>query len=156
MLLRHAGKVQHGSVDGAEYVDGYYVYDELINPYQEWLDKGWELYIQPDVGIENNIANGIDEWGKIDFGDIYCIALWYDKEGNIYNLFGELFGTQEDPSHRLTLSEYMNMRNNNSLGGIVCESFIHLTVLPENGPIQLNTEVNSIGFGTNAGSNQAG
>ena len=156
MLLRHAGQLDHGSTDGAEYVDGYYVYDELINPYQEWLDKGWELYIQPDVGIENNIANGIDEWGKIDFGDIYCIALWYDKEGNIYNLFGELFGTQEDPSHRLTLSEYMNMRNNNSLGGIVCESFIHLTVLPENGPIQLNTEVNSIGFGTNAGSNQAG
>ena len=156
MLLRHAGQLDHGSTDGAEYVDGYYVYDELINPYQEWLDKGWELDIIPDLVVEDNIASGIDEWGKVNFGDIYCIALWYDKEGNIYNVFGELFGTQEDPSHRLTQSEYLTMRNNNSLGGIVCESFIHLTVLPENGPIQLNTEVNSIGFGTNAGSNQAG
>lgn len=151
MLLRHAGQLDHGSTDGAEYVDGYYVYDELINPYQEWLDKGWELDFIPDPVVEDNIAEGIDEWGKVTFGETVCNALWYDKEGNIYNLFGELFGTQEDPAHRLTGSEYSDMRAENGLSGIAFDSFIRLSVLTEGGPIQLNTEVYSIGFGTATG-----
>ena len=122
-------------------------------PKKQVLNIGSSLTIQVDLDWEV-LKSCIKE--AIARCDTMRLRFTHDKEGNIYNVFGEFFGTQEDPSHRLTLSEYMNMRNNNSLGGIVCESFIHLTVLAEDGPIQLNTEVNSIGFGTNAGSNQAG
>ena len=156
MLLRHAGQLDHGSMDGAEYVDGYYVYDKLINPYQEWLDKGWELDIIPDPVVEDNIAEGIDKWGKVTYGEIWCYALWYDKEGNIYNVFGELFGTQEDPSHRLTGKEYSDMQVANALNGITFGSSAKLFVLTEEDAIQLNAEVYSIAFGTDIGGNISG
>ena len=46
-LMCKPSLLTHGSADGAEYVDGYYVYDELVNPYQQWLDQGWELQLIP-------------------------------------------------------------------------------------------------------------
>ena len=46
-LMCKPSLLTHGSADGAEYVDGYYVYDELVNPYQQWLDQGWELQFIP-------------------------------------------------------------------------------------------------------------
>ena len=48
-LMCKPSLLTHGSADGAEYVDGYYVYDELVNPYQQWLDQGWELQFIPTL-----------------------------------------------------------------------------------------------------------
>lgn len=149
MLLRHSAYLEHGSADGAEYVDGYYVFDELVNPYQDWLDKGWELYIMPDPVLEDEV----DEWGKCTNASLYSIALWYDKEGNIYNVYGELFAKQEDPSRRLSLSEYMDIRNENAIGTIVFESFVSLRIPLGGVAVQLNSSIESIGFGTVGGSN---
>lgn len=149
MLLRHAASVQHGSADGAEHVDGYYVFDELVNPYQDWLDKGWELYIMPDPVLEDQV----DEWGKCAYFNPYCTALWYDKEGNIYNVYGELFAKQENPSHRLSHSEYMDIRNKNAIGTIVFGSSVSLAAKLGGNTVQLNSPLESISFGTVGGSN---
>ena len=162
MLLRHPAYLTHGSVDGAEYVDGYYVYDELINPYQEWLDKGWELYITPDPMFEDEEWSGegtpppVDKWGECAWPRLNCYILWYDKEGNVYNVYGELFTKVEDPSYRLTDSEVMNIRNQNAVGTIVFSSVGSVLANPGDNPlVQLNSPIERIVIGT-AGENNTG
>ena len=162
MLLRHPAYLTHGSVDGAEYVDGYYVYDELINPYQEWLDKGWELYITPDPMFEDEEWSGegtpppVDKWGECAWPRLNCYILCYDKEGNVYNVYGELFTKVEDPSYRLTDSEVMNIRNQNAVGTIVFSSVGSVLANPGDNPlVQLNSPIERIVIGT-AGENNTG
>lgn len=152
MILRHAASVQHGSADGAEYVDGYYVFDELINPYQDWLDKGWELNITQDIAFEEP-TNIIDEWGKCDFPQFRCYIMWYDKEGNVYNIYGEFFTKQDDPSHRLKESEILETRNKNVLGSFVFDSIGSVVVDSHSGAVQLGSPIASINLGTIGGSN---
>ena len=164
MLLRHAGQLDHGSTDGAEYVDGYYVYDELINPYQEWLDKGWELYITPDPMFEDEEWSGegtpppVDKWGECkDYSGLSCYTFWYDKEGNVYDVYGDLFTKLDDPSHRLTRSEILDIRNQNAIGTIVFSSTISVTANPGGNStiIELDSPIDSIKIGT-SGTNNAG
>ena len=165
MLLRHAGKLEHGSVDGAEYLDGYYVYDELINPYQEWLDKGWELYITPDPVFEDDEEwNGqgdpppVDKWGEYKgYSGLSCYTFWYDKEGNVYDVYGDLFTKLDDPSHRLTRSEILDIRNQNAIGTIVFDSTISVIANPGGNStiIELDSPIDSITIGT-SGTNNAG
>ena len=165
MLLRHAGQLDHGSTDGAEYVDGYYIYDELINPYQEWLDKGWELYITPDPVFEDDEEwNGqgdpppVDKWGEYKgYSGLSCYTFWYDKEGNVYDVYGDLFTKLDDPSHRLTRSEILDIRNQNAIGTVVFDSTISVIANPGGNStiIELDSPIDSITIGT-SGTNNAG
>ena len=162
MLLRHAGKVQHGSVDGAEYVDGYYVYDELINPYQEWLDKGWELYITPDPLFEMEWSGQgdpppVDKWGECRQSLLVSYILWYDKEGNVYDVYGDLFTKLDDPSYRLTSDEVLAINEQNAIGTVVFDSLgMVSSEWDENaGVVRLDSPIDSIRIGT-SGVNTAG
>ena len=84
MIFRRTDvQVQHQSTSGAEYIeeDNVYVYDEIINPFQQFYDNGWEL------GLVRYHEDGDGDWGGdyLTLGDYY-VPLWYAKDGTVYDL----------------------------------------------------------------------
>lgn len=100
MVFRKDVPVDHASVDGAEYVEAeqVYVYDELSNPYQSYIDKGWELQYVNEVG-DDGYQELVDKTDYMPF--FTCIPLWYDKDGSIYDMYGDFLIKQEDPANRV-------------------------------------------------------
>lgn len=103
MVFRKDVPVAHASVDGADYIESeqVYVFDELINPYQSFIDKSWELQYMNYFGDEVYEKGG---WGDLNEGILFFfsyIPLWYDQEGNIYDMYGDFIVKQDDPSNRL-------------------------------------------------------
>ena len=96
-LMCKPSLLTHGSADGAEYVDGYYVYDELINPYQQWLDQGWELQFIP---VSPEAEQPHYNWGEEQVLADYYIPMWYGPDGTIYDPYGEKITVLDDPSFR--------------------------------------------------------
>ena len=96
-LMCKPSLLTHGSADGAEYVDGYYVYDELVNPYQQWLDQGWELQFIP---IWTEAEQPHYNWGEEQVLMDRYIPMWYGPDGTIYDLYGEKIAVLDDPSFR--------------------------------------------------------
>ena len=98
MIFRRTDvQVQHQSTSGAEYIeeDNVYVYDELINPFQQFYDNGWELDLVRFGGVEDA------EWGSTTsiIGESYT-PLWYAKDGTVYDMYGDEYFKQQDPSNR--------------------------------------------------------
>ena len=96
-LMCKPSLLTHGSADGAEYVDGYYVYDELVNPYQQWLDQGWELQFIP---IWTEAEQPHYNWGEEQVLMDRYIPMWYGPDGTIYDPYGEKITVLDDPSFR--------------------------------------------------------
>lgn len=146
MLLRKEFPVTHGSADGAEYIESeqIYVYDELIDPHQPFIDKGWELGFCKDV-----YDNVTYKWGEMNFPLLECMPVWYDKEGNIYNLFGEFFRKQDDPSNRLiTTGDYVKLRDEDP-SRYVTDGYIRIFLQGDLlGNIQLSSKVSYVSIGT--------
>ena len=98
MIFRRTDvQVQHQSTSGAEYIeeDNVYVYDELINPFQQFYDNGWELDLVRFGGVEDA------EWDSTTsiVGTNYT-PLWYAKDGTVYDMYGGEYFKQQDPSNR--------------------------------------------------------
>ena len=139
--------------------------DVYKRQYQEWLDKGWELYITPDPVFEDDEEwNGqgdpppVDKWGEYKgYSGLSCYTFWYDKEGNVYDVYGDLFTKLDDPSHRLTRSEILDIRNQNAIGTVVFDSTISVIANPGGNStiIELDSPIDSITIGT-SGTNNAG
>ena len=96
-LMCKPSLLTHGSADGAEYVDGYYVYDELVNPYQQWLDQGWELQFIPTL---TEAEQPHYNWGEEQVLMDRYIPMWYGPDGTIYDPYGEKIAVLDDPSFR--------------------------------------------------------
>ena len=82
-LMCKPSLLTHGSADGAEYVDGYYVYDELVNPYQQWLDQGWELQFIPI--FPSTEPNDYGNWGEAHGFSDRVYPVWYLSLIHIYS-----------------------------------------------------------------------
>ena len=78
-------------------MDGYYVYDELVNPYQQWLDQGWELQFIPTL---TEAEQPHYNWGEEEFLWEHYIPMWYGPDGTIYDPYGEKIAVLDDPSFR--------------------------------------------------------
>ena len=106
MIFRRTDvQVQHQSTSGAEYIeeDDVYVYDELINPLQQFYDNGWELDILPFNLVEEDTSwNG----GYVTVGNSYT-PIWYASDGTVYDLYGEKYFVQEDPANRFVFTGEM-------------------------------------------------
>ena len=97
-LMCKPSLLTHGSADGAEYVDGYYVYDELVNPYQQWLDQGWELQFIPI--FPSTEPNDYGNWGEAHGFSDRVYPVWYGPDGTLYDMYGEKIAVLDDPSFR--------------------------------------------------------
>lgn len=155
ILMRKQFPVTHGSADGAEYVDGYYIYDELIDPHQPWIDQGWELQFAMD-----SFSNIDYEWGKLTNPVISCYPLWYDRKGNVYDLYGKLIATQADPTARAD-GENGYYRYQESLqdptSAVSFFEYFHITAdIDEQGMVQINAPIIEISIGTGCERKQAG
>ena len=107
MIFRRTDvQVQHQSTSGAEYIeeDNVYVYDEIINPFQQFYDNGWEL------GLVRYHEDGDGDWGGdyLTLGDYY-VPLWYAKDGTVYDLYGDEYFKQEDPFNRFATNSELTI-----------------------------------------------
>ena len=68
-------------------MDGYYVYDELVNPYQQWLDQGWELQFIPI--FPSTEPNDYGNWGEAHGFSDRVYPVWYGPDGTLYDMYGE-------------------------------------------------------------------
>lgn len=110
-LLRQEVSVSHFSLLGAEYIieDEVYVFDALENPYQSYKDDGLEMAICLDVYDSSELAD-IESvtWENALNTPTFTqgIPLWYDKNGGVYNMYGEYMFTQDDPNFRAEFYSY--------------------------------------------------
>ena len=145
MIFRRTDvQVQHQSTSGAEYIeeDNVYVYDELINPFQQFYDKGWELDLVRFGGVEDA------EWGSTTsiIGESYT-PLWYAKDGTVYDMYGDEYFKQQDPSNRFE-SEY------NDFAAYMCENgYIEYRTYFPRGDIDIDFDSNYLDTGGKMGAN---
>ena len=90
-LLGKEIRLSFSNVAGAEYIEseGLFVYDELDNPMQAFLDRGWTLE------IAGSVSNGTtQDWGEgaSAFTQANILVLfWYDSDtATVYDFSGEL------------------------------------------------------------------
>lgn len=100
MMFRKDVKLHHQSTSGAEYIaeDGLYVYDKLLDPFQEFKDRGWELDYAEYFPIQKDKVWNSDFDGSYQ----YC-PIWYSSDGTMYDLYGDKICKQEDPDNRFLL-----------------------------------------------------
>ena len=153
-LMCKPSLLTHGSADGAEYVDGYYVYDELINPYQQWLDQGWELQFIPTfTEAEQPHYN----WGEEQVVSDRYIPMWYSPDGTLYDVYGEKLTVLDDPAFRFDNSfQYEKwMKEQVFNAGISFEGMVDIGIVDmdaleqdEDAKVEWNTKISSVSVGS--------
>ena len=153
-LMCKPSLLTHGSADGAEYVDGYYVYDELINPCQQWLDQGWELQFIPTfTEAEQPHYN----WGEEQVVSDRYIPMWYSPDGTLYDVYGEKLTVLDDPTFRFDNSfQYEKwMKEHVFNAGISVEGMVDVGIVDmdaleqdEDAKVEWNTKISSVSVGS--------
>ena len=69
----------------------------MVNPYQQWLDQGWELQFIP---IWTEAEQPHYNWGEKQVLSDRYIPMWYGPDGTIYDPYGEKIAVLDDPSFR--------------------------------------------------------
>lgn len=97
IIFRKEVPLSHGSTDGAEYIeeDKVYVFDELRDPYQAFTEKGWELAF---LSFEKSELS--KTWGNSQLQQFRCCPVWFTKDGEVYDPYGDLLYTLEEPTQR--------------------------------------------------------
>ncbi len=90
-LLGKEVQLSLASADGAEYIEdaALFVYDELENPFQEFLDRGWTLEMTESVFDEDA---PLDDWDETDGIPVtFNTLFWYDENtATVYDFTGEV------------------------------------------------------------------
>lgn len=90
-LLGKEVHLSFSDVAGAEFIESerLFVYDELENPMQPFLDRGWTLEV---AGSDSDLS--LQNWGVAEFAQTSILVLfWYDTDtATVYDFSGEMIG----------------------------------------------------------------
>ena len=90
-LLGKEVHLSFSGVAGAEFIESerLFVYDELENPMQPFLDRGWTLEV---AGSVSDLS--LQKWGVSEFAQTSILVLfWYDVDtATVYDFSGEMIG----------------------------------------------------------------
>lgn len=150
IIFRKEIPLSHGSTDGAEYIeeDKVYVFDELQDPYQEFADKGWELVFLPFEKAELDKT-----WGNSQLQQFRCCPVWFAENGEIYDPYGDLLYTLDEPTQRPESGESLLFHLNKAQQVQRPYSFITIAYQPEGNfsdyVLTLEEPIASVVIGTN-------
>ena len=127
---------------------------DRINPYQQWLDQGWELQFIPTfTEAEQPHYN----WGEEQVVSDRYIPMWYSPDGTLYDVYGEKLTVLDDPTFRFDNSfQYEKwMKEHVFNAGISVEGMVDVGIVDmdaleqdEDAKVEWNTKISSVSVGS--------